>query len=315
MRTIARVTWPLLILFSGTTPSWSQKTRPSLESPTGAAVESELDGWKRFSSTEGGFEVLFPAGPKKSSGRVKVGSLAAETYSYTVRAGDSYSVMYFDVPHVVSDAQLTQDLLFGLRNFVLAELKGKILSDRPISVDDSLGRLLEISITNGDVARVLIIVSGQRIYRVMAIPQQGLVPDGRKFTSTSVAYLKSFRAIPVDKLPEGEVDKFLRAEPEPGRAALKSPLVSRGVLNGEALGLPHPEYPAIARIAHASGTVVVRVVIDEEGKVIAAQAMSGHPLLRPVAVKAARDARFSPTLQEGKPVKVLGVLTYNFVQR
>jgi TonB family protein len=85
-----------------------------------------------------------------------------------------------------------------------------------------------------------------------------------------------------------------------------------GVLNGRALALPPPAYPPIARAAHAFGTVIVQVLIDEEGNVIAARAAKGHPLLQAAAVAAARQARFSPTLLEGEPVRVTGVITYEF---
>jgi protein TonB len=97
-------------------------------------------------------------------------------------------------------------------------------------------------------------------------------------------------------------------KPTPPRAP-----ISGGVLNGKAISLPKPAYPAIARQAHASGTVVVQVTIDENGNVVSAAAVSGHPLLRGVAVQAARGARFSPTKLSGQPVKVTGVITYNFV--
>ena len=89
--------------------------------------------------------------------------------------------------------------------------------------------------------------------------------------------------------------------------------ISGGVLNGKAISLPTPEYPTVARQAKASGTVVVRVTIDEDGNVIAAHAVSGHPLLQAASVAAARQARFSPTLLMGEPVKVVGVITYSFV--
>lgn len=89
--------------------------------------------------------------------------------------------------------------------------------------------------------------------------------------------------------------------------------IKGGVLNGRALELPKPAYPDIARAAHASGTVVVQVLIDEEGNVISARAISGHPLLQAAAVAAAREARFSPTRLAGVPVKVTGVIQYNFV--
>jgi protein TonB len=99
-------------------------------------------------------------------------------------------------------------------------------------------------------------------------------------------------------------------KPTPPRAP-----ISGGVLNGKAISLPRPAYPPIAKQAHASGTVVVQVTIDENGGVISAHAISGHPLLQAVAVQAARGARFSPTKLSGQPVKVTGVITYNFVNQ
>jgi TonB family protein len=89
--------------------------------------------------------------------------------------------------------------------------------------------------------------------------------------------------------------------------------ISAGVLNGKAVSLPPPVFPAIAKAAHASGSVTVEITIDETGNVIAAHAVSGHPLLQSAAVDAARQASFKPTRLSGEPVKVFGVLVYNFV--
>jgi TonB family protein len=89
--------------------------------------------------------------------------------------------------------------------------------------------------------------------------------------------------------------------------------VSGGVLNGKAVSLPKPAYPAAARAVHAAGTVSVQVTISETGGVISASAVSGHPLLRAAAESAARGARFSPTLLSGQAVKVTGVINYNFM--
>ena len=90
-------------------------------------------------------------------------------------------------------------------------------------------------------------------------------------------------------------------------------VVSGGVLNGKAISKPQPAYPPIAKAARASGTVTVQILVDESGRVVSASAVSGHPLLQQAAVSAARNARFSPTLLSGQPVKVSGVITYNFV--
>lgn len=88
--------------------------------------------------------------------------------------------------------------------------------------------------------------------------------------------------------------------------------ISGGVLNGKAIALPAPAYPDIARRAGAAGTVEVEVVIDVTGKVISAKATSGPAALRQAAEMAAKLARFGPTLLSGQPVRVSGVIAYNF---
>jgi protein TonB len=100
--------------------------------------------------------------------------------------------------------------------------------------------------------------------------------------------------------------------PPPPKPTPHAP-VSGGVLNGKAIHLVQPPYPPIARSAHASGQVVVQVLIDENGNVVAAHATSGHPLLAAAAVNAARSSKFTPTKLSGQPVKVNGVIIYNFV--
>ena len=102
--------------------------------------------------------------------------------------------------------------------------------------------------------------------------------------------------------------------PPPPKPTPHAP-ISGGVLNGKAVHLVIPPYPAIARSAHASGAVNVQVLIDENGNVISARAMSGHPLLQAAAVAAARSSKFTPTKLSGQPVKVNGVIIYNFTQQ
>ncbi|OLE55994.1 MAG: hypothetical protein AUG51_00255 [Acidobacteria bacterium 13_1_20CM_3_53_8] len=109
-------------------------------------------------------------------------------------------------------------------------------------------------------------------------------------------------------VPEEPLPPQPRPSPLPPRTVIEG-----GVLNGKAISLPKPAYPPVARAAHATGTVVVQVTIDEEGNVIFARAVSGHPLLQQAAVQAARQAKFAPTRLSGQPVKVRGVLVYNFV--
>jgi protein TonB len=112
--------------------------------------------------------------------------------------------------------------------------------------------------------------------------------------------------VPVVRLPD----------PPPAPTPAPAPpriIKSTRVLNGSAISLPKPAYPAIAKQAGIQGSVNVQVVIDETGKVISAKAVTGSPALMHAAQQAAMSARFSPTILGEQPVKVSGVIVYNFV--
>jgi outer membrane biosynthesis protein TonB len=90
-------------------------------------------------------------------------------------------------------------------------------------------------------------------------------------------------------------------------------LVQGGVINGKAISLPKPDYPSNVTGARPRGTVEIEVLIDETGGVISAGALNGDPLLQDASRKSACKAQFSPTTLAGHPVKVMGIVTYNFV--
>jgi len=101
---------------------------------------------------------------------------------------------------------------------------------------------------------------------------------------------------------------------KPIEAKVEKPktIKSLGVINGLAKSLPIPRYTPLAVAAGAQGVVSVQILIDEKGNVLSAKAVSGHPLLQAEAVKAAYLAKFTPTLLSGEPVKVSGIINYNF---
>lgn len=106
------------------------------------------------------------------------------------------------------------------------------------------------------------------------------------------------------------VSKIENVTPPPAPKA--PPIQSLGVINGRAVSLPPPPYPAIARSTGVSGNVSVQVVINEDGKVVSSRAIDGHPMLKPAAEKAAWNAKFSTTYLSKQPVKVTGVIVYRF---
>ena len=134
--------------------------------------------------------------------------------------------------------------------------------------------------------------------------------------STSAAQPKP---LPIPAPAETRAEKATAGRPsaaeatkQSGDEATKPPPLSGGVLNSKALRLPVPAYPHAARNSGAQGRVVVEVIIDEQGKVIEARAVSGHSFLLQAAVQAARLARFTPALLSGQPIKVKGTINYVF---
>lgn len=99
-------------------------------------------------------------------------------------------------------------------------------------------------------------------------------------------------------------------QPNQGQQTQKRGPINGGVLNGKAIYLPMPEMPH----GDPGGVVVVAVLVDEQGNVTDARAISGPAHLHPAAVNAARLARFSQTLLMGEPVKVSGTLNYSFAK-
>ena len=122
-------------------------------------------------------------------------------------------------------------------------------------------------------------------------------PSGGSPSATNVPSVK------IDELPPPPADK-----PVPR-------ILYKPVINSEAISLPKPAYPKLAVEARIQGSVAVQVLIDEAGRVVSAQVISGHPVLAGAARNAAYHARFSPTKIGDQPVKVSGIITYNFVLR
>jgi TonB-like protein len=159
---------------------------------------------------------------------------------------------------------------------------------------------------------------------VVPKPKPQKTPKDEKYT---VIGDSNYSAYPAGEKPSGDPTpkadanekaapkQTLTMTPDSGANPMSSDLktISGGVLNGKAIALPKPKYPAAARAVRASGAVQVQVLIDEDGNVFSADAIGGHPLLQFASVTAACGSKFTPTLLAGQPVKVSGIIVYNFV--
>ncbi|HZS06256.1 MAG TPA: energy transducer TonB, partial [Blastocatellia bacterium] len=154
---------------------------------------------------------------------------------------------------------------------------------------------LHSGLENGVHLRLRRYLVGQRIYEISTSPLKR-EPELRE----PKLFLESFKLL-------GAKEDL---EKKPAAGSLNgTPLA---VLLGKATKRVQPPYPKKAKKEVVSGTVRVHIEISEAGKVVSAEAVDGPFMLREAAVKAARQWEFAPTLVDSKPVKVSGVLVFNF---
>lgn len=112
----------------------------------------------------------------------------------------------------------------------------------------------------------------------------------------------------------GDEIQYLQKLTAPGTIADElNNLVAGSLLSGHAISMPSPKYPEVARAAKISGAVTVAIVLDSSGRVVRAEAVCGHPLLRATSEAAARLMMYTPTKLNGRAIPMGGIVTYNFV--
>ncbi|MEO5936502.1 MAG: energy transducer TonB, partial [Terriglobales bacterium] len=98
--------------------------------------------------------------------------------------------------------------------------------------------------------------------------------------------------------------------PVSGRPA-ERPVVSQIAL-GTLISRTQPVYPPLAVRTGTEGTVLLRAVIDRQGRITQVQVLSGHPLLQPAVRNAVEQWRYRPYILNGHPVEVETQITVNF---
>ena len=322
----------LVLLLSCASFGFTQNAQPSRKqvSPTDAKTEA----WQEFESAEGRFAVRLPGTPTRKSSQADLPEGKIDMHSYRLGLSNEshqFDISYFDLPEDIKIEDMS--LVFNAaRDDGLKAVKGKLLQEREDTSLGYPGRFYKVQTPDG-VMRIRVIFVKQRLYNLALLTVGRNEPEAvaRRNDETAAKFLDSFRLLSEQELArfEGEVDRLLKALREKNEIVIGGcaaegkgeplPVVGISSIHGQAAvekwinSKPQPVYPPIAKAARAQGVVKVQVIVDEEGKVIAAQVVSGHPLLQAAAVKAAREATFAPILLEGKPVKIAGVLTYNFV--
>ncbi|HSE30900.1 MAG TPA: energy transducer TonB [Pyrinomonadaceae bacterium] len=278
------------------------------------SADANPDSWKRFVSMEGRFTAVFPGSPKVSEETISSPPLRAVIHKTQFTSLAEYGVIYSDYPKEIVDRTSADVILDQGAQGAVAEVNSQLLSISPITVNGYPGRFLKERMPNGTIMQAKLVLVGQRLFQVaITTPREdGVRPETVGFyNSIAQKFLDSFEIINsnLSAAPAQPVIRDGSCPPD----VLNCVGLAEDDLRTRAISLPNPAYPPIARAAHASGTVEVAVVVDEQGQVVSAKSISGHPLLQAAAVSAARYARFTPLSVDDKLVKVSGIIKYDFV--
>ena len=226
---------------------------------------------------------------------------------------DELDLYVFDVaPKVTPDAKKTKDRFFLGRIWV---------DDRDLQIVKSKGKAIPETKTNKFpvVETYREQIDGEFWFPTYAYADDDLIFDNGtdmrirmqvKYTN----YVVGRGKVTITELEEAKPESN-QGESTSGNIRRPKAPIESGDLNAQAIDLPDAMYPGEARKTHAAGEVKVRVIVDETGRVLAADVISGPKPLWLAAIDAARKARFKPTLVDGTAVKITGILTYNFVEK
>jgi protein TonB len=81
-----------------------------------------------------------------------------------------------------------------------------------------------------------------------------------------------------------------------------------------AISKPQPDYPAIAKQLKLEGTVNLNAFVTEDGSVDHVETVSGNPILVRSAQDALKRWRFAKQMEDGKAVKFVASVIFNFKQ-
>lgn len=110
------------------------------------------------------------------------------------------------------------------------------------------------------------------------------------------------------KVEARAADILYKGKPEPVE-------LSETLFGCKLLKNPYPKYPEAARRIAGARVILVSVEADETGRITSARMISGESAFKDASEQAAMSAQLRPTLIDGRPVKVKGVIKYQFMTR
>jgi TonB family protein len=273
--------------------------------------------WETISPQNEEFTVLMPKNSTTESTKFPYHNMELSARLYLASSSAGPVLALTSLSGIRSDpSQYTEFARFNayidaFKTFFPAKVRSKdaltkltLVTSRPFH--GYTGRSYKLTI--GDLSgSVHAFVTKKRFYAVVSLNTKRDDALEEKFLSS---FVLPDRPMDAPMTTAASADQGSAGEGQPATNSPTKNPVAGGMLNGKAIYLPLPELPP----GEANGVVLVAIIVDEQGTVIEARAISGPQHLQAAAVNAARLARFTPTLRMGEPVKVSGTLSYNFVR-
>lgn len=170
-------------------------------------AETNPQAWKEYSSTEGGFSILFPGIPSESSQLVDASpGVQFKLHIHSLKTLAEYSVMYADYPIPVGDPAVAKGVLDSGAKGAVASVNSELLELKEIALDGHPGRYLKERMPGGEIMRVKMLLVGQRMYQVaITTPREegASVEMVKQYETMADKFLNSFKLLKKDEKPAG----------------------------------------------------------------------------------------------------------------
>ncbi|MDQ3805167.1 MAG: energy transducer TonB [Acidobacteriota bacterium] len=302
-----------------------------------AFAQAGGQAWGWVAPEEEEFAVRMPAAPLRALRVLPFGGDSKRRPRVYEAAGGGvrYWVLSFEKSGAPARSAGTLDeVINGLRHALRGTATGDyaIAHERDLTLDGRAGKQFILR-SDKPVGTVRAYEAARHIYVLMTLGGRAGEPEVDRFFSSftldpqsqdTAQALKRVRQPLPEEVPDSLWPFLLEAKSmgvvlgDRGGAPAPSgrgKVVQGGVINGKVVKRVDPVYPPIAKAARASGMVVVQITVDEEGRVVEASAVTGHPLPQQAAVDAVRQWRFAPVRLEGQPVRVVGTVSVGFSLR
>ena len=139
--------------------------------------------WTTFESTPGRYQVAFPRAPVMKQGklRTEIGDVVSVRHSAGDGSDATYDVTYTDYPGARVAGLSAATLLETVRDGLVYQAKGKLISDKPFTIGKVSGREQEIVGGDGMRYRIRLLLVERRLYQLTAMARPPAQPDERKF--------------------------------------------------------------------------------------------------------------------------------------